>query len=188
MKIHVQDPSGHRFRVKKPKTAELLVVRGDVLSSAPARWAAPCRAFLGIAGDGDSKPLCHSSGKKINTSKTSRKTRPTEYRNYPCFSAPGPGPPARDVQDETKSPYTESFLPQYHVSSLKATTLFAQLRNSPICQSKEPHSSIPQLQSYTHKQAQHRFGPPAPLGLFWFGRSSTQKDLCAGAQDCSAPG
>lgn len=49
---------------EKPKTAELHVVKRDSLSSAPARQAALCSAFLGITGDGDSKPLCHSSGKK----------------------------------------------------------------------------------------------------------------------------
>lgn len=78
--------------------------------------------------------------------KTKRKKNiPTEQRGYPCYSAPGPGPQVHDVHDDTKSHYNESFLPLYQVSRQKAATLFAQVGNSPICHSKVPYGSVPQL-------------------------------------------
>lgn len=63
LKTHAQDIVLPQSQ-KKTKTAELRVVKGDLLSSVPTRQAALCRAFLGNTGYGDSKPLCHSSGKK----------------------------------------------------------------------------------------------------------------------------
>ena len=97
---------------QKTKTAELHVVKGDLLSSVPPRRAALCRAFLGITGDGDSKPLCHSSGEK-NKHKQNQ-TEKTDLQNkevIPATAHLGPGPAVHDVQYDTKSHYTESFLP-----------------------------------------------------------------------------
>lgn len=116
---------------EKPKTAELHVVKGDLLSSVSAHQAALCRDFLGITSDGDSKPHCLFFPRWMTQAKANRKNRPTEQRGY---SAPGPGPQVHDVHDDTKNSL-------HWVFSASVTGFQAKSRNLVCPGRKEPHLS-----------------------------------------------
>lgn len=112
----------------------------------------------------ESKSFFSGVGKQTHTWKQNQTGKKKTYRkrSYPCYRAIGPRPTPHNLQDNTKSHYTESFLLLKWVSSQKAATLFAQVGNSLICQNKVPYGSAPHLPSYT-KGVQHRFEfPPAP--------------------------
>lgn len=113
--------------------------------------------------------------KKVNTNKSKQKrNRSIEQRNYPCYSASGPGPPPVHDQKITQNPTTLRPFCLSGFSIQKAATLFAQVGNSPTCQSKVPYGSAPHLPSYTLAEPSTGWVPPcSPLSLSASGRQQT---------------
>lgn len=138
------------------------MVKRDLLSSVPTHRAALCRAFLGITGDGHSKPLCHSSGEKKKKTYKENQTEKPDLQNEEVIPATVHLALGHQfmMSKTTYNPTTLSpFCPCKRFPARKQQPCLPRY----TCQSKVHYGSIPHLPSPTQVWA---FPPRHLICLF----------------------